>query len=192
MRKIICSVFLLFITTVTFAQDPTLADAENVRIEGNTLVWDPVPGATGYNINLRYNYYDTVRDATSFELNEPGGYRVVAFNDSGEYGSDYGTEVEYAGDETDASIRYSYRYPTLIVYKTCVNVGPGESCVATCPRTYQPEGYYSALYVGNVTGGACSTSDIVEADAFIGHRTYKCTVPTFSGEVIAQAACTDR
>ena len=45
------------------------------------------------------------------------------------------------------------------------------------------------LSVSHVTGGACSTSDIVEADALVSRTTYRCTVPIFSGEVTAQAIC---
>lgn len=192
MKKIFYALALLFVAQTAMAQDPTLPDVENLRIEGDMLVWDPLEGATGYNIRLR-GYYDTVRDSNSYALTEPGTYRVTAFNDSGEYGSDYGMQVEYGGNDPDNTVGYSYNYATLIVYQTCRNVEPGGSCTARCPYEYEPENQYSqTVYFSYMSGGACSTSDIVEADAWAGHRSYQCTVPTFSGEVVAQAICVRR
>ena len=76
-----------------------------------------------------------------------------------------------------------------MVYNTCKDVGPGESCIAHCPSSKDVPWSSGIQYFRYLTGGACSTSDIVEADAFIGPTTYSCTVPTFSGEVVAQAIC---
>ncbi|ASJ73098.1 hypothetical protein [Granulosicoccus antarcticus] len=195
MKKIVCSLVFLFVagiaSSAALAQDPQLPDVENLDVQGDTLLWDPLEGASGYNISLDYRYYDTVRDANSYQLSEPGTYRVIAFNNSGEYGSDYGLEAEYGGSDADMSVSYSYDYNSLLVYQTCVNVGAGESCIARCPRSYKPENH-STIYPSKMTGGACSTSDIVEADAWVGHSSYTCTVPTFSGEVVAQAICFTR
>jgi hypothetical protein len=160
-----------------------------VRIGDDALVWDLQEGATGYNITKGYRYYDTVRGSASYQLTEPGDYRVVAFNDFGEYGSDYGTAAVYDGSDAESSVSYSYNNISLVVYSTCKNVGPGQSCVARCPTSYIPEGYNNPIYPNRMTGGACTTSDIVEADSWMGHRSYKCTVPTFSGEVVAMAMC---
>lgn len=195
MKKISSSlVFLLVAVTassVAMAQDPQLPDVVNLDVQGDTLVWDALEGATGYNISLDYRYYDTVRNANFYSLSEPGTYRVIAFNNSGDYGSDYGLEVEYGGSDADISVSYSYDFDSLLVYQTCVNVGAGESCIARCPTSYKPENH-STIYPRRMTGGACSTSDIVEADAWVGHKSYTCTVPTFSGEVVAQAICLTR
>jgi hypothetical protein len=97
--------------------------------------------------------------------------------------------VEYEGSQT--AVSYTFSYPVVLVQKTCNDVGPGESCIAHCPDVYDAEyEFYSNSYsISHLSGGACSTSDIVEADAFIGPRTYSCTVPTFSGEIVAQAVC---
>ena len=190
MRTTFFTLVLLWCAKSVFAQAPTLPDVENLRIDGGTLIWDSLPEATGYNISLNYRYYDTVRNATSYELSEAGTYRITAFNDAGEYGSDYGLRVDFAGGSTDNTVGYSYNYSTLLVYKTCFNVGPGESCIAQCPVSYQPDNQPGqTIYPRYMSGGACSTSDIVEADAWIGHYSYSCTVPTFSGEVVAQAIC---
>lgn len=172
-----------------FAQDPTLPDVENLRIEGGTLYWDALDEATGYNIRLNYQYYDTVKGSASYSLSEPGTYAITAFNDAGEYGSDYALRIDYEGGSANDNVEYSFDYITLIVRKTCVNVGPGESCIARCPRSFEPQQYVQAFRPNFMSGGACSTSDIVEADAWVGHKSYHCTVPTFSGEVIAQAIC---
>ena len=172
----------------TVARADLLPDVENVQIDGQVLSWDAQEGATGYNIILNYTYYDTVRDAQSYTLSEPGLYRIVSFNDVGDFGSDYPDEVEYAPGTAESSVGYNYQYPVLLVYKTCKDVGPGDSCIAICPRTYKTQ-YNQTIYPEYMSGGACSTSDIVEADAFVSRKTYKCTVPTFSGEVVAQAIC---
>jgi len=190
MKKLFC--FIVFFTAISnaFAQTPLLPDVENVRIEGDMLVWDAQDGASGYNVTRNYRYYDTVKNATTYMLTEPGTYRVTPFNDDGYFGSDYGLTAEYDGSDPDRSVSYSYNFYTLIVYQTCKNVGPGESCIARCPSSYEPDlEYTTTVYPRSITGGACSTSDIVEADAWIGHRSYQCTVPTFSGEVVAQAMC---
>ena len=191
MKKLLCAFALIISTTMAWGQNPTLPDVENLQIEGDLLTWDALNEATGYNISLNRRYYDTVRDVTSYRVIESGIYRITPFNDNGEYGSDYGLSVEYLSDTVDTSVHYSFDFSTLIVYKTCTDVGPGESCVARCPTSYTPESF-PTIYPRYMSGGACSTSDIVEADAWVGHRSYHCTVPTFSGEVIAQAICIPR
>jgi len=181
---ILISIAFLFST----ARADLLPDVENVQISGQTLSWDAQAGATGYNIIRDRQYYDTVRGPLSYELNESGSYSVIAFNDMDDFGSDhYLEEVEYTATKSNASINYNYNYRALYVYKTCTNVGPGEACIASCPRSYNTG--YRDQYFDYLSGGACSTSDIVEADAFLGPDAYKCTVPTFSGEVTAQAVC---
>jgi hypothetical protein len=132
-----------------------------------------------------------VRDTLTYKLTEAGTYRVSAFNDMGEFSDDYGTQVEFAPEDVDTSISYNAGYYSVVVLKTCMNVGPGESCTARCPGLFEQDfgNYTSTDYTTHASGGACSTSDIVEADAFAGPNSYKCTVPTFSGEVVAQAIC---
>lgn len=189
MRQISFLMLLSIALLFTTARADLLPDVVNIRIEGTTLMWDEQDGATGYNITRDRNYYDTVRDASSYTLNEAGSYTVIAFNDAGDFGSDYLSErLEYNPTESNASVAYNDQYWALYVYKTCTDVGPGESCVASCPSQYTTQ-YGNSRYIRYLSGGACSTSDIVEADAFLGPDSYKCTVPTYSGEVVAQAIC---
>ena len=179
-----------------FAAD--LPRVTGLTLTGDTLSWDAQDGATGYNIHLDYQYYDTVRGALEYTVSLPGDYHVISFNDQGDFGVTRNDDevgepyifVTYEADGSDSSISYTYNYSTLTVQHTCRDVGPGETCIATCPSEYQLEAPFSSrVYTDYLSGGACSTSDIVEADAFIGPQTYSCTVPTYSGEVVAQAIC---
>ena len=170
-----------------------------LNLTGNQLTWDAQEGAVGYNIHLDYQYYDTVRGGESYTVSLPGRYHVISFNDQGDFGvtrnpDETGQDFDlfsvlYEGEND--SVNYNFSYPVLLVYNTCKDVGPGESCIARCPNTYEDVYEYgsTSYYKQFLSGGACSTSDIVEADAFVGPATYSCTVPTFSGEVVAQAVC---
>ena len=182
---------------LSLAFGPASADLPRVTglgLEGDVLSWDAQDGATGYNIHLDYEYFDTVRGTTRYALTEPGRYHVISFNDEGEFGvtrepSEGGqpyVSVEYTG--TDDAVSFDADSNVLIVTRTCTDVGPGETCIANCPRTYETD-FGSVESVAYLSGGACSTSDIVEADALVSRNTYRCTVPTFSGEVTAQAIC---
>lgn len=170
-----------------FAQ--SLPQVENIRVDGDTLAWDAVDVAAGYNIYRDHSYFDTVRGVLEYTLSEPGTYGVVAFDGSGSFGpTPRGDDTaEYApGDGTAAA--ETINSFTVTIQKTCRNVAPGGSCIASCPRSVErPNG--GTVSLAYLSGGACATSDIVEADAFVSDRTYKCTVPTFSGEVTAQAVC---
>lgn len=174
---------------------PTIKD---VTLNGDELSWGAIEGAQGYNIYLDYRYYVTVTEGTSYTLVEPGDYVVVWFDAEGNFSPNGGLDengeyivpIEYDGEGAQ-NVRYNYSYYTLQVYTTCTDVGPGETCVARCPSNYVDD-FYGTIYPRYISGGACSTSDIVEADAFIDDRAYRCTVPTFSGEVVAQAVCVVR
>lgn len=185
---------ILCISSLSHAAD--LPRVTGLTLTGDLLTWDAQDGATGYNIHLDYEYYDTVRGPLQYTVTQPGDYHVISFNDQGDFGvtrndDEIGQQhifVTYSA--TNESVSYTYNYSTLIVQNTCTDVAPGETCIAHCPDEYQPDiAYLSQVYTQYLSGGACSTSDIVEADAFVGPRTYSCTVPTYSGEVVAQAIC---
>lgn len=183
----------LFVLLSGFAHSATLPDPENIRIEGDLIVWDEVPNAIGYNIYRNYNYYDTVKGATSFTPGQYGFYAIVAFDAQGNFGApDWRDPPGVAGAFEPASndIAYSVSAHSVIVANTCRDVGPGESCIASCNTgllgTLSGQTIPGTKYL---SGGACSTSDIIEADASVTEMTYKCTVPTFSGEVVTQAIC---
>lgn len=187
------------LTTLLAASTITMADLPRVTglaLEGNTISWDAQDGADGYNIHLNYDYFDTVRDATRYTVSVPGKYHVISFNDEGEFGVTRNDDeigqpyihVEYGGSDDDDTVTLDPRGRMVIVTRTCTDVGPGETCIASCPQNYETE-YGGTEWVEFLSGGACSTSDIVEADASASPETYRCTVPTFSGEVTAQAIC---
>ncbi len=190
------NVLIIVLLSTGAVKAELLPHPANVMISGDVLQWDAVENAEGYNIYLNYSYIDTVKNTEEYALTQAGIYWVVAFDDMGNFGSQYGYDddgnditVNYDGN-TNSDLSINSNGLTAIVQNTCKDVGPGESCLAVCPRSVD---YYSSTrYISYMSGGACSTSDIVEADAFISPRTYKCTVPTFSGEVIAQAICVIR
>ena len=187
---------LLIVLTSMQTAMADLPRVTGLTLEGNELSWDAQEGASGYNIHLNYDYYDTVRSGTSYTLSEPGNYHVISFNDSGEFGVTRNPDeigqpyifVEYMGSEGDVEVSLDGRSNVLIVTTTCTNVGPGETCIASCPNSYETE-FGNTRSISHLSGGACSTSDIVEADAAVSPETYRCTVPTFSGVVTAQAIC---
>ncbi len=196
MRTLLRTLSLLTFISASVTAMADLPRVTGLALDGDQLTWGAQEGATGYNIHLDYDYFDTVRGDTQYTVTEPGNYHVISFNDEGEFGVTRNPDeigqpyisVEYTGSETDDSISYDGRYNVLIVTKTCKDVGPGETCIARCPVTYETE-FGTTRYTEYLSGGACSTSDIVEADAAVSPETYRCTVPTFSGEVTAQAIC---
>ena len=196
MKTIFNALALLIVLTSMQTAMADLPRVTGLTLEGNELSWDAQEGASGYNIHLNYDYYDTVRSGTSYTLSEPGNYHVISFNDSGEFGVTRNPDeigqpyifVEYMGSEGDVEVSLDGRSNVLIVTTTCTNVGPGETCIASCPNSYETE-FGNTRSISHLSGGACSTSDIVEADAAVSPETYRCTVPTFSGVVTAQAIC---
>ncbi len=189
---------LCFIVSGVYAQDdsPTqdFPTPENVRIEDGVLRWNAVPEAGGYNIlfnardvrgffNLRnMNYLDTVIDATEYNVTQVGTYQVIAFNENASLFSPTINQGDayYNPDDLNVGQPTSILEMNLMQVRsvTCENVEPGGSCRAVCPLEHDI-----------ATGGACSTSDIIEADATATTISYQCTVPLFSGFVTAQVYC---
>ena len=173
----------LFPASLMAANFPAPTD---VRIEGSQLLWSAVPDAGGYNIYWQGGYLTTVRGRTGYELTLEGQYQVVAFDESASVFSEQRlpeVTVDYEdGGTLTETVSVPGSSPITVVAATCRNVAGGESCVASCSAVGRP---------ASATGGACATSDIVEADAVGGVNTYSCTVPTFSGQVSAQVYCLD-
>lgn len=189
---------LYFSMTGALAQDVPPDQAfptpENVRIENGVLMWEPVPGAGGYNIlfNARdvtsfvflrgMNYLDTVIGSTEYNVTQVGTYQVIAFNENSSLFSPtneqgdayYNPNNESVGQPTS----FLERNLMQVRSETCENVDAGGSCRAVCPLEHDI-----------ATGGACSTSDIIEADATATTISYQCTVPLFSGFVTAHVYC---
>jgi len=179
-----CVIFLLFISSVVWASN--FPSPTNVRMDGDKLLWDPVPGAGGYNIYWNLGYLTTVKNRTDFKMQVDGRYQVVAFDESAtQFSSQFAdnVDVNYEVGSTPSTSESLGSTIIKVVSITCKDVSPGESCSASC---LLPGDFHIA------TGGACATSDIVEADAYASTFTYTCTVPTYSGEVTAQVYCLDR
>jgi len=193
--KLLC-ISLLCLFHYNTAHADFLPPVTGLALQGDQLSWDAQDVADGYNVYLNYTYFDTVRDTLTYTVTEPGDYHVISFNDNGVFGVTRDPSmtggpfpfVTFAGGEAFESVSYDYQNQTLLTYNTCKDVSPGESCIARCPVSFDPP-FGGTRFVAYMSGGACSTSDIVEADAFISPLTYRCTVPKFSGEVVAQAIC---
>lgn len=197
---------LLLLPSMAFANCAVWGDfppPQNVRTENGIIKWDaPMLAADdlpvgGYNIyynpdvnGYANSYLDTVRGTEEYAPTLTGSYRISAFdestcNTSSLHHNDNITAIFDGGVSQTTSVTPYYNW-VYINRVTCQNVGPGESCIASCQNIW--EGSNNTL-AGPATGGSCSTSDIVEADAWAGGSTYSCTVPTFSGEVTAAVYC---
>jgi len=166
--RVTCTVFFLLISSFVFANNFT----------------SPTNG--GYNIYWNLGYLTTVKNRTDFKMQVDGRYQVVAFDQSATRFSsqfDDNVDVNYKVGATPSSTGSEGGLIIKVVSITCKDVGPGESCSASCRL---PGDFHVA------TGGACAPSDIVEADAYASPFAYSCTVPTFSGEVTTQVYCLDR
>lgn len=63
----------------------TLPPVTGVNFDGQTIQWDALPDATGYNVHLNFEYIDTVRASTAYVPTESGRYYIAAFDDNGNY-----------------------------------------------------------------------------------------------------------
>jgi|GEM_PF-2539405 len=81
------TVSLVFLCLLSFnLKADSLPKVSGLALTGNQLTWDAQEGATGYNIHLDYEYFDTVRGPLSYTVIEPGNYHVISFNDAGVFG----------------------------------------------------------------------------------------------------------
>jgi len=62
-----------------------LAAVTGVAYDGETITWESLEGAAGYNIHLDFDYLLTVGNVTSFVPSQPGEYSVVAYDEQGNY-----------------------------------------------------------------------------------------------------------
>ena len=171
---------------------PNFPNPENVRVVEDSLEWDAVPDAAGYNIyftgsteqggllDTPLTYIATVRGATRFPLEFTGNYSVVSFNQNATLFSNQFSPGVRARYEAGIDVG---RPPAPGVFSvTCGNVEGGEPCTAPCPSAPGDTGLVA-------TGGACSASDFVPLNATAQERSYSCAVQTFSSEVRAQVYC---
>lgn len=169
---------------------PDFPNPENVRIEGDLLVWDAVPNAAGYNIyytdrtdrggllDTPLTYIATVGETPEYPLEFTGNYSVVSFNQGATlFSNQFSPQVRV---RYEAGITPSTEPGLYSV--TCASVDAGESCTAFCPGSPGGAGLIA-------TGGACSSSDFATLNATAKKRSYACAVQTFSEEVRAQVYC---
>ncbi len=77
-----------------------LPAVSGVVSDGSTITWEPVDGASGYNIYLDNLYLDTVENSTSYEPTGSGRFSVAAFDNLGRFSPLFevdanGTQLEF-------------------------------------------------------------------------------------------------
>ena len=89
MRKI-CSGSLipflfLLLSLPVYSQSSQLEPVTGVQFDGTDISWNPLPGATGYNVHLNFDYLDTVSIGTSYTPTQSGRYYIAAFDELGNF-----------------------------------------------------------------------------------------------------------
>lgn len=180
---------LLVVSGTSLIAAELLPKVENARIEGDSLVWDSLAEADGYNIYRNYQYLDSVNNVSSYELSEAGNYDIVAFDKEGNFGAQFDYQIQFV-PAIEPDVEVVMEYYTAIVSKTCRDVDISESCIVACPVSLEQN--ESVVYTKYLSGGACSSSGAVATDARITDRTYKCTAQSFAEKIIAQGVCVIR
>ncbi len=193
-----CLLLPFFLLLSGMAHSMSIGTPQNIQINDNTLSWDAVADAGGYNIyyfaggpskfGVETEYLTTVKNATSYSDLQPGIYSVVAFNEAATiFGNksaaiwlrDDGTVDDFTDSRAGTTVTLMgsnddrYRVETR-----CVDEG-SSICVASC-NTDGLEGI--------VTGGYCSASD-AHINASGGTDAYQCYSPTGASLITAGAYC---
>lgn len=66
-------------------QAALLPAVTGVTFDGERITWNPVPDAIGYNIQFNSFYLDTVVGITSYSPEQRGTYRILAFDNEGNF-----------------------------------------------------------------------------------------------------------
>jgi hypothetical protein len=74
------SVLVVMLLISSSLHADSLPGVTGLASTGNQLTWDAQNGATGYNNNLDYQYFDTVREKLDYTLTEPGRYHDITLH----------------------------------------------------------------------------------------------------------------
>ena len=77
--------FFLLLSLPVYSQSNQLEPVTGIQFDGSDISWDPLPGATGYNVHLNFGYLDTVRTGTSYTPTQSGRYYIAAFDELGNF-----------------------------------------------------------------------------------------------------------
>lgn len=206
-QKILCStlfasVFVLSLLPVKAYSQEYLPPVENVRVENNLLVWDPLlvltPDGydTNYNIYLRGGqfpgafgnygiYVATVVGKTEFRPTLNGQYSVVAssFPDGIHRFSRLSDAsiVDFAYD-TDTTPEFTTERFNEIRTNRCTDLSAGQSCSVAC----------GASHSKHATGGACRAGSAVIVHQRARYDGYECITTSDTSYVEVDVFCNIR
>lgn len=200
LRVLLLPIFLLFAGLANAMPFPSV---QNLFIEDNTLSWDAVANAGGYNIyylpggpskNATVEYFTTVKNATSLSDIQPGVYSVIAFSED---------ETQFS---ESSSAPFIWLRPDGVVDNPDGPDGPGDTISTTITFYGNNNDRYlvetectdevgictaNCNYEGNagyITGGFCSASDShLNSSGYIDH--YQCYAPNGAAVMTAGAYC---
>jgi len=192
-RMIFLPAFLLFSGWSYAMSFPAV---QNLRYENNTLMWDAVVDAGGYNLyyssgpskhGLFSEYLTTVKNATTYSEVIPGIYQVVAFNQEETLFSEQSTAkliwiredgtVDNFDSDGSTVTYYGANNERYLVETRCSD--GSSTCTANC----NAEGN-----TGYVTGGFCSASEAhINASGYTDH--YSCYAPTNASVITTGVYC---
>lgn len=179
-----CAFTFLIASTGSNTYANTLPDVSNLRVDGSRLVWDPLPGAAGYNVYSGalagsnqgqggFQYVTTVTEETSYQPAEVLRiYKIVGFSEGGAAFSDIQTapatflpeDVTVETESIDITF-FNDSMGRYLVTNTCGNTE--SECIARCDHNGN---------AGNVTGGFCSTAPAKSVLSNGTQLTYQCSV----------------
>ena len=79
------ALLFLLLSSPVYSQSNQLDPVTGVQFDGTDISWDPLPGATGYNVHLNFDYLDTVSLGTSYTPTQSGRYYIAAFDELGNF-----------------------------------------------------------------------------------------------------------
>lgn len=178
--------FLASVSNSVFAN--SLPDVSNVRAEGATIVWDPLPEAAGYNVyagarvgsqqgQAGFQYVTTVIGSNSYQPSETlRAFKIVAFSEGGAVFSDLASATTVYIPDSDIgtqAVNMTFYNDSIGRYLVTNNCGNTDSeCVARCDHNGN---------AGNATGGFCNSASQYTIQSVGTQLTYRCSAIAGSG-----------